>query len=147
MCNTRTNTHARTLELRRVTEAPRSTKICATLKLPQERASWRGVTPSHKGPPASLMLAPWSNRTATISGRPCSKMMAVWFIHILWSHLLKQGRVELACYHSDHGCWPHEGESSHSSPWGSQDGPGKDNIMESSPFLNKRRKQKQRECD
>lgn len=74
-CNTHTHTH--TLELRRVTEAPRSTKICATSKLPQKRASWSGVTPSHRGPPASLMLAPWSNRTATISGRRGRKMTDV----------------------------------------------------------------------
>lgn len=57
-----------TLELRRVTDAPRSIKSWATLKWPQESASWRGVTPSHKGPPASLMLEPWSSSTATTSG-------------------------------------------------------------------------------
>lgn len=40
----------------------------------------------------------------------------------------RQGGAELAGYHSDHGCWPHEEGSSHSSLWGSQDGPDKDIV-------------------
>lgn len=39
-----------------------------------------------------------------------------------------QGRVEGVGYHGDHGCWPHEEESSRSSLWGSQDDPGEDRI-------------------
>lgn len=49
------HTHTHTLELRWVTDAPRSTKSLATLKLPHERASCRGVTPSHEGPPGSIL--------------------------------------------------------------------------------------------
>lgn len=56
------------------------------------------------------------------------------FIHILWRQNLEQGRVEVVGYHSDHGCWPHEEESSHSNLWGSQDDPDRD-IIKTIPII------------
>lgn len=56
-----------------MTQAPRSTKSLVTSKLPHATASWSGVTPSHKGPPGSLTLAPCSKSRATISARRAEK--------------------------------------------------------------------------